>query len=147
MELRNMVTGQAGTDLIKKFEGCRLKAYKCPAGIWTIGYGHTGPDVKEGLTITNYQAGALLVGDLHKFENAIKLCVRVPLIQNQFDALVAFTFNVGAGALQKSTLLKKLNAGDYTGAANEFLKWDKAGGVTLSGLTTRRKEERELFLK
>lgn len=142
-----MVTGLAGTNLIKEFEGCKLKAYKCPAGIWTIGYGHTGPDVKENLVITNYQAGALLVGDLQKFENAIKLLVRVPLSQNQFDALVSFVYNVGPKAFQDSTLLKKLNAGDYLGAAEEFLRWDKVNGKPLAGLTKRRKAERELFLK
>lgn len=156
IELQKMVTGLAGTNLIKEFEGCKLKAYKCPAGIWTIGYGHTGPDVKENLVITNYQAGALLVGDLQKFENAIKLLVRVPLSQNQFDALVSFVYNVGPYALynptkpatlQASTLLKKLNAGDYLGAAEEFLRWDKVNGKPLAGLTKRRKAERELFLK
>ena len=132
-------------DLIKKFEGCRLKAYLCPAGVLTIGYGHT-KSVKPNQTITQQQADELLVTDLTEFERGVKSLVIVPINDNQLGALVSFAYNVGIGALQKSTLLKKLNAKDYQGASNEFLRWNKAGGKELKGLTLRRQAERELFL-
>ena len=132
-------------DLIKKFEGCRLKAYLCPAGVLTIGYGHT-KGVKPNQTITQKQADELLLSDLTEFERAVKSLVTVPVNDNQLGALVSFAYNVGIGALQKSTLLKKLNAKDYQGAANEFFRWNKAGGKELKGLTLRRQAERELFL-
>ena len=139
-----------GLNLIKEFEGCRLTAYKCAAGVWTIGYGHTGNvngnPIKSGLTITQKQADALLREDTISFENAVNACVLVKITQNMYDALVSFAFNVGGAALRGSTLLKKLNAKDFTGAADEFLKWNKAGGKVLSGLTRRRERERKLFL-
>lgn len=139
-----------GLNLIKEFEGCRLNAYKCAAGVWTIGYGHTGEvngkAICNGLTITQKQADELLRGDMQVFENTVNTVVTVPITQNMFDALVSFSFNVGGGALRKSTLLKKLNSKDYTGAADEFAKWNKAGGQVLKGLVRRRKAERALFL-
>ena len=135
-----------GINLIKKYEGCILIAYKCPSDCWTIGYGHT-KSVKSGMAITKAQAESYLKQDLVAFENAVNKYVKVPLTQNQFDALVSFSFNCGAGALKTSTLLKKLNKKDYDGAANEFLRWNKSNGKVLSGLTKRRKEERSLFLK
>lgn len=134
-------------EIIKQSEGLRLEAYLCPAGVWTIGYGHTGKDVVEGMKITRGEAEKLLEGDLEKFEKDILKMVKVGLTQNQFDALVSFTYNVGGGALKTSTLLKKLNAGDYMGAADEFLKWTKAGGKELPGLVKRRRTERALFLE
>lgn len=141
-----METSQIGIDLIKGFEGCRLTAYKCPAGIWTIGYGHTA-GVKEGMKITQAQAETFLKQDLKRFENVINNVVKVALSQNQFDALVSFTYNVGTGALKTSTLLRLLNSGDYTGAANQFDRWVFAGAIKLNGLIRRRKSEKELFLK
>lgn len=135
-----------GLNLIKEFEGCKLTAYKCPAGVWTIGYGHT-KDVKQGMKITSKQAEQLLVNDLKTYESYVSKYVKVKLNQNQFDALVSFTFNCGGGALKSSTLLKKLNKGYYTGAANELLRWNKANGKILAGLTRRRKAEKALFLK
>jgi len=141
-----MKTSKKGIELIKKYEGLKLKAYKCPAGVWTIGYGHT-KNVKQGDVITEVQAEILLIYDLNDFENCIKKNVRIPLTQNQFDALVSFCFNVGCGNFLKSTLLKKLNEGKIAEAAKEFLKWNKAGGKELAGLTKRRQEEMELFLK
>lgn len=141
-----MKTSTVGINLIKKYEGCRLKAYKCPSGVWTIGYGHT-KDVKKGMKITKAKAEAYLKQDLVTFENAVDKYVKVPINQNQFDALVSFSFNCGAAALKISTLLKKLNKKDYSGSANEFLKWNKSNGKVLKGLTKRRKEERTLFLK
>lgn len=140
-----MNTSQTGIDFIKSFEGCRLDAYKCPAGVWTIGYGTTAK-VKQGMQITLKEAEDLLRKDLKKFEDAINKCVKAPLTQGQFDALVSFTYNCGIGALQTSTLLKKLNNKDYIGAANEFLRWDKANGKVLAGLSRRRESEREMFL-
>ena len=141
-----MKTSNNGINLIKQFEGCILSAYKCPAGVWTIGYGHT-KDVKQGMKITTNQATNLLKEDLKTYENYVNKYVKVKLNQNQFDALVSFTFNCGGGALKSSTLLKKLNKGDYTGAANELLRWNKASGKVLAGLTRRRKAEKALFLK
>lgn len=141
-----MKTSKKGIELIKNYEGLKLKAYKCPAGVWTIGYGHT-KNVKQGDVITEVQAEILLMYDLIDFENVIKKNVRIPLTQNQFDALVSFCFNVGCGNFLKSTLLKKLIEGKIAEAAKEFLKWNKAGGKELAGLTKRRQEEMELFLK
>ncbi|MDE6314031.1 MAG: lysozyme [Lachnospiraceae bacterium] len=138
-----------GLDLIKKSEGLELKSYKDAAGVLTIGYGHTGKDITEGMVITEEQAENLLKDDLRSAEQAVSNCVTVSINQNQFDALVSFTYNVGSGALRKSTLLKKLNAGDYKGAAAEFLKWNKATvngkKQELKGLTKRREQEKALF--
>ena len=139
-----MKTSQKGIDLIKKYEGCRLTAYKCPSGIWTIGYGHTS-GVKKGQRITQRQAESYLREDVKKFENGVNKAVFVPLTQNQFDALVSFTYNCGLGAFKNSTLRKKLNAKDYTGAAKEFLRWNKSNGRVLYGLKRRRNAEKALF--
>ena len=113
------VTSQQGIDRIKKFESCCLTAYQDAAGVWTIGYGHTG-SVYAGMQISQEQAGDLLKADLKRFEAAVNRYVTGALTQGRFDALVSFTFNVGEGALKKSTLLKKMNAGDMDGAAREF---------------------------
>ena len=144
-----MKISDKGKQIIKNFEGLRLQAYKpMPSELyWTIGYGHYGPDVKVGMRITQEQANNLLDKDLEKFEEGVTSCVKVPLNENQFSALVSFAFNVGLGALQTSTLLKKLNAKDYSGASNEFLRWDKCNGKSLAGLTKRRQAERALFLE
>ncbi|MGR2663680.1 lysozyme [Chromobacterium haemolyticum] len=140
-----MKTSDAGITLVKSSEGLKLVAYKCPAGIWTNGYGHTGPDVTPGMVITQAQADALLARDLERFEAGVARLVKVPLNQNQFDALVSFSYNLGLGALQGSTLLRLLNAGDYAGAAAQFPRWNKAGGKELPGLTRRRTAEQSLF--
>lgn len=141
-----MKISKQGIELIKKYEGLRLKAYKCPSNIWTIGYGHT-KNVVKGMHITGKQAESFLKDDLKVFEEAVNSYVKVELNQNQFDALVSFSFNCGTGSLKKSTLLKKLNNKNYEEAANEFLRWNKSNGIMLEGLVKRRKEERELFLK
>lgn len=140
---------QAGIDMVKHFEGLYLKAYLCPAKVWTIGYGHTGLKHKDGTvyagrTVTKAEAEELLRYDLRVFEERVQRFVKVPLSDNEYAALVSFDFNTGA--LGRSTLLKKLNAGDRAGAADEFLRWNKAGGRVLNGLTRRRRAERELFL-
>jgi lysozyme len=133
-----------GLSLIKRFEGCRLKAYKCSAGVLTIGYGHTG-GVTETDTITQDDANKLLQEDVAKFEEYVDDNVIVELNQGQFDALVAWTFNLGPGNLRESTMLKKLNEADYTSVPNEMKRWNKAGGKTLDGLIRRRKAEGLLF--
>ncbi|NJO98632.1 MAG: lysozyme [Pleurocapsa sp. CRU_1_2] len=138
-------TSRAGIDLIKRWEGCRIKAYRCPAGIWTIGYGHTGT-AKPGMCISYDKAEELLKQDLQRFEKAVQTLVRVPLNQNQFDALVSFTYNVGAKAFGDSTLLSLLNQKKYLACAEQLLRWTKAGKVTLKGLVDRRTEEKDLFL-
>jgi lysozyme len=140
-----MKTSLKGIALIKEYEGLRLGAYLCSAGVLTIGYGHTG-GVKEGDLITEQKAEQLLQDDLKKFENGVLRLVRVPLTQNQFDALVSFAFNLGVGNLGKSTLLKMLNDRDYKGAAGQFVRWNKAAGKELAGLTRRRLAESALFL-
>lgn len=144
-----MRTSDAGRAFIGRHEGLRLAAYRDAAGVWTIGYGHTAaagpPSPAAGMTIDAAEADAILSRDLARFEAAVGRLVAVPLTQGQFDALVSFTFNVGEGALARSTLLKKLNAGDAAGAASEFGRWNKAGGRVLAGLTRRRAEERALF--
>lgn len=133
-----------GLELIKKFEGLRLEAYKCPAGKNTIGYGHTR-GVRIGQKITKDQAERFLADDFLEAESEVARMVKVPLTWNQLDALASFVFNLGAAKLLGSTLLKKLNSGDYKGAAAEFDKWVFANGVKLNGLIARRKAERELF--
>jgi len=143
-------TSEVGKNLIKEFEGFRATAYICPAGVVTVGYGTTriqGKAVQLGTTITTDEADMLLEEDLKSFEDAVNQNVREEISQNQFDALVAFVYNVGAGNFKKSTLLKKINAGEFNQAADEFLKWNKAGGKVLKGLTRRRTAERELFLR
>ena len=141
-----MSISPAGIALIQAHEGLRLTAYRDPVGIWTIGYGSTG-GVRRGMTITRDQAVLRLYHDVDDAEAAINGRVTVPLTQQQFDALASFVFNVGGGAFRKSTLLKKkINAGDYAGAAEEFGRWVKAKGRVLPGLVTRRAAERALFL-
>lgn len=135
----------AGICLIKQFEGCRLEAYRCAAGVPTIGYGHTS-GVSMGMKITQAQAEAYLREDVRTFEKAVNNVLGCSVTQNQFDVLVSFAYNLGAGALRNSTLLKRLNAGDVKGAADEFPKWNKAAGKVLEGLTRRRMMERQLFL-
>lgn len=139
-----MHISQKGLDLIKSFEGLRLSAYKCPADVWTIGYGTTA-GVKQGQTITKERADELLREDVARFEAQVLRLVKVPLTQGQFDALTSFVYNLGAGNLGNSTLLRLLNAGDYKGAAAQFDRWNKAGGKVLAGLVRRRAAERALF--
>ncbi|MEX0447615.1 lysozyme [Xenorhabdus sp. SGI246] len=143
-----MEISENGINKIKSYEGLRLKAYPDPATggkPWTIGYGHTN-GVEPGQMITKQQAEALLREDLNPIYDVLGQYVKVPLTQGQFDALCSLIFNVGIGNFIHSTLLKKLNQGDYQEAAQEFLKWDKANGNKLSALLARRKSEQEMFL-
>jgi lysozyme len=140
-----MKTNKAGIDLIESFESCQLKAYKCPAGVWTIGFGHTN-GVKEGQTISRIQAIELLASDLHKFEVGVSVLIKSQLTENQFSALVSFTFNVGIGALQRSSLLNVINKNPNDNFIDfEFNRWNKANGKVLAGLTRRRKAESKLY--
>ena len=145
-----MQTSDKGIALIKQFEGCKLTAYQDSVGVWTIGYGWTQPvdgkPIRAGMTIKLEAVERLLKTGLVSYENDVSRLVKVDLTQRQFDALVSFTYNLGARSLSTSTLLRKLNAGDYAGAADEFLRWNKAGGKVLNGLTRRREAERALFL-
>jgi lysozyme len=144
-------TGDAGLALIKSYEGLRLDAYLDTGGIPTIGYGHTSaagdPIVIMGQKITEAKANEILKKDVRKFESAVIRLVKVPLSQNQFDALVCFCYNIGEVELSRSTLLRMLNAKDYKGAADQFPRWNKDNGVVLNGLVKRRAAERDLFLK
>ena len=145
-----MQTSEKGIALIKQFEGCKLTAYQDSVGVWTIGYGWTQPvdgkPIRAGMTIKQETAERLLKTGLVSYESDVSRLVKVGLSQGQFDALVSFTYNLGARSLSTSTLLRKLNAGDYAGAADEFLRWNKAGGKVMNGLTRRREAERALFL-
>lgn len=132
--------------MIEGFEGLETRAYQDQRGIWTIGYGRIA-GVKQGDTCTKEQADEWVAEDLATAEKAVSTMVKVPLNQNQFDALVSFTYNVGAGSLQHSTLLSLLNQGAFNGAANQFLAWDHINGVMSNGLLRRRKMERALFLQ
>jgi lysozyme len=151
-----METSQKGIDLIKRFEGLITHSYLCPANKLTIGVGHTGSDVKQGMVITEKEAEQLLKRDLRKFEGKLNYCLEhdsVTLNQNQFDACISFIFNLGFSAFIFSTLYKKLKAGDYAGASAEFPKWvyitktvnGERVKIRLKGLETRRKAEQELF--
>lgn len=139
-----MKTSENGYCLIKQSEGLKTRAYRCPAGVLTIGYGHTR-NVKEDDNCTPEQAEAWLQEDCLVAELTIGANVNAQLNQNQFDALVSFTFNLGSGNFVGSTLLKRLNAGDYASAAEEFGKWVNAGGRKLPGLVERRAAEKALF--
>jgi lysozyme len=139
-----------GLHLTEQFEGVRLTAYPDSAtggDPWNIGYGHTGPEVHSGMTITQEQAENYLMQDVAKAAADVNAKVTVEITQGEFDALVDFAFNCGCGNLNGSTLLKKLNAGDYEGAAHEFEKWDMAAGKHMAGLLRRRQAEELLFLK
>jgi len=138
-----------GLALVKEFEGLRLKAYKCPASIWTIGYGHTSaagaPTVNPGMEITKEEAETILRRDMAQYEDGVERLGKVRITQGQFDALVDFAYNAGVGALAKSTLLKKVNAEKFDEVPAEFMKWTKGGGKELPGLVRRRRAEVKLW--
>ena len=141
------VTGEAGLRLIKEFEGLRLAKYLDAVGKWTIGSGHLIlPNENYDQPISLDVANALLRADLKRTEEGVRNSVTVTINQNQFDALVSFAFNLGVGNLKSSTLLRLLNEGNIFAAADQFLRWNKAGGRELPGLTRRRRAERDLFI-
>ena len=138
-------TSQRGINLIKRFEGFSARAYQDSVGIWTIGYGHTGNNVIRGLIITPAQAESLLRKDVHEAENDVKRQVKVQLTQNQFDALVSWTYNLGGKNLSQSTMLRLLNKGNYDSVPCQMMRWVYAGKKRLNGLVKRRKAEAQLF--
>ena len=146
----SMSVSNKGVDLICEFEGKRLVAYDDGVGVWTIGFGTTkypnGVRVKKGDTCTLEQAKEYMRHDLIEFEHTVSISVKVPLNQNQFDALVSLAYNIGSSAFKSSTLVKKLNSGDYHGAADQFNVWINAGGKRMQGLVNRRDKEKLLFL-
>ena len=144
-----MKTSDKGLQFIRREEGERLTAYADIIGVWTIGVGHTGTvdgkPVAKGMVISADKSQELLSADLSKFESAITRLVKVPLKQYEFDALVSLVFNIGETNFARSTLLKKLNANDFKGAAEQFLAWKNAGGRPVQGLLNRRKREKDMF--
>ncbi len=133
-------------DIVKRFEGCKLKAYKCPAGVWTIGWGATGPGITEGVVWTQTQADDRLEADLNQFMAGVLRSS--PILRNhpnRLAAVTSFAYNVGIGAYQRSTMKKKIDAEDWSGAQTEFSRWTRAGGRELLGLVRRRQAEAELF--
>ena len=139
-----MEISQEGIALIKKFEGCELEAYKCAAGVWTIGYGST-KDVKKGDSMSQEDADKLLLHEIKEYDGYVNDLVEVNLEQNQFDSLCSFCYNLGPQSLKSSTLLKVLNAKDYEGVPAQIKRWNKAGGKVLQGLVRRREAEALLF--
>ncbi|MBA3752666.1 MAG: lysozyme [Nitrospira sp.] len=146
-----MKTNRDGIELIKSFEGCKLKAYKCPAGIWTVGYGHTSsagqPKVTSGMTITQAQAEEILVADLATYEAAVAEAITRFMNENQFAAMVSLCFNIGAANFRKSSVCRYFNDGLAAKAANSFLLWNKASGKAMKGLLRRRAAEMALYNK
>lgn len=136
--------GSAGLKLIESFEGNKLTAYLCPAKVWTIGVGHTGPDVKPGMTITPAQSLMLLQADLDRFEEAVAKAAP-NATQNQFDAMVSLAFNIGVGAFLGSSVLREHKAGRHVAASDAFTMWVKGGGKVLPGLVRRRAAEAALY--
>lgn len=145
-----MRVSPAGRAFIEHEEGCELTAYQDVVGVWTIGVGHTGREVKHDMTITREQADAILSDDLQKFERCVNAECRIPPTQSQFDALVSLAFNIGIAALASSSVLRRYNAGDLAAAGAAFMLWDKVtvqgNKVVSSGLHARRERERALFL-
>ena len=139
-----MKTSDQGLELIKVFEGLELNAYKCAAGVWTIGYGHI-KGVQQGDEITAITANRWLQEEIKEYENYIDQAVTVPLAQCQYDAMVSWVYNLGNGNLTSSTLLKVLNAGNYDEVPAQMMRWNKAGGKVLEGLTRRRQAEADMF--
>jgi lysozyme len=141
-----MAYSDSGLAVTKYFESCRLTAYQDVVGVWTIGWGHTGPEVHEGLVWTQLQADLALIGDMMTAQQAVNRLVDITLTQNEFNALVDFVFNVGETNFKDSTLLTKLNESDIPGAASEFDRWDHAAGKVVQGLLNRREAETKEFL-
>ena len=139
-----MNISQEGISLIKKFEGCELEAYRCAAGVWTIGYGHT-KDVKEGNSITKEEAESMLVHELQEYCSDVDIAVKVDLKQNEFDSLVSWTYNLGPTNLNSSTMLRVLNEGKHDEVPAQMKRWNKASGQVKEGLVRRREAEALMF--
>lgn len=144
-----MKTSQGGLDLIKEFEGFRADAYRCPAGVLTVGFGRTsaaGSPVRAGMRVTKAEAEAMLREDLGQYERAVSKALTRQPTQPQFDAMVSLCYNIGAGGFAKSSVVRRFNAGQIENAADAFRMWNKSNGKVLNGLVRRREAERELFL-
>jgi lysozyme len=140
-----LIVSDNGLKMIKQHEGCKLKAYLDGGGVWTIGYGHT-ETAKPGMVISQAEAERLFIEDVQTFADGVRQLIKVPVTQNQFDALVSLAYNIGLEALRTSTLLKNLNRRDYVSAAENFLSWKYDNKKFVQGLLNRRVEERKLFL-
>lgn len=140
-----MIISSACLNLVSDFEGCKLESYQDQGGVWTIGFGHT-LNVSDGMTCSIDEARTWLTDELNEHCNQVARLIKVPLKQPQIDALTSLCYNIGAGNIARSTLLKFLNSGDYVGAAKEFLAWDKIAGIENAGLARRRKAEHDLFV-
>ena len=141
-----MKISKAGLDIIKQYEGCRLTSYKCPAGVWTVGFGWT-EGVTPGMTITRAQAEELLTRGVVQYEKAVQDAIGdAKTSQNQFDAMVSLCYNIGPANFRKSSVLREHKEGKFAAAADAFLMWNKAAGKVLSGLVKRREAERSLYL-
>jgi lysozyme len=142
---------KAGLDLIKQWEGFRAKAYRCPAGVWTIGFGHTSmagkPDVKQGMVISKAEGERILLNDLKVYEAGVRSVIKVNLTPNQYSAAVSLCYNIGVGAFRRSSVARFCNRGQWKNAADAFALWNKAGGRVLPGLVRRRAAEAALFAK
>jgi len=143
--MSNFQLGPKGTELIQSFEGLSLKPYYCPAGILTVGYGHTGSDIQKGKVYTQADVNAFFKKDIQKFVDCVNNAVKVQINQHQFDAMVSLAYNIGPGAFKNSTLLRVLNEEKYELAAGQFAVWKKGGGKVLPGLVRRRAAEEKLF--
>ena len=137
--------GPKAIAVMHHFEGCKLKAYKCPAGVWTIGYGATGAGIGPGVVWTQDQSDNRLLADVARFYRGVQKLVQVPINEFQAGALTSFAFNVGLQALAGSTLLRLLNGGQVLQASEQFMRWDRGGGKRLAGLTRRRAAEKAMF--
>ncbi|MBS7457705.1 lysozyme [Coralloluteibacterium stylophorae] len=142
---------QGALDLIKSYESLELEAYLCPANVWTIGYGHTGKDVKRGMVISNEAAEELFALDIARFTQGVLRLLKVPVTDNQLGALVSLAFNIGLGAFRESTLLLRLNEGRYEDVPEQFVRWNKGRNaygalIVLRGLMRRRTAEVDLWL-
>lgn len=131
--------------LIKRHEGCRLRAYLCPAGVWTIGWGSTGPGIREGVTWTQAQADERLATDVKRFMDGVRSAIKRPASDNELGAMTSLAYNIGAKAFRASTLLRLFNQGRKAEAAKQFDRWNKSNGVVLNGLIKRRADERRVF--
>ena len=139
-----MRTSEPGKEFIKDFEGCKLEAYQCSGGVWSIGYGHTR-NVQEGDKITSKEADAFLVKDIEMVEVHVDRLVNVHLLRHEWDAIVSWCFNLGCGNLRASTMLQVINSGDLDKVSEQIIRWDKVGKKAVAGLTRRRKAEAQLF--
>lgn len=134
-------------DLIRRWEGCKLTAYQCSAGVWTIGWGSTGPGITRGVVWTQAQADSRLASDVRKFADGVFGAVTASANENQLGAMISLAYNIGLGAFRSSTMLRLFNAGDISGARAQFQRWNKAGGKVVNGLTNRRNDEAAVFAR